>query len=206
MDTHQPYYWRRLTQEERAKILAERQRYTRPWHGPPHYVSDDGLYLISAACFEHVPIIGRSAERMANFEAELLKVIADYSEQIFAWVVLPNHYHALVLTSDVIGLLRAIGRLHGWTSFKWNGEDNKRGRQSWHRAAEAAMKGEGHFCATLNYVLHNAVRHGYVARWQDWPYCNAAEYLAEVGEKEAKRRWLKYPILDYGKNWDPPEL
>jgi putative transposase len=68
------------------------------------------------------------------------------------------------------------------------------------------MKSARHFWATLNYVLNNAVRHGYVERWQDWSYSNAVQYLAEVGHDEAERRWREYPVLDYGKDWDPPEL
>jgi putative transposase len=68
------------------------------------------------------------------------------------------------------------------------------------------MKSERHFYATLNYVLHNAVRHGYVERWQDWPYSNAGQYLANVDHEEAERRWREYPILDYGNDWDPPGM
>jgi len=120
--------------------------------------------------------------------------------------VLPNHYHLFVHATDVKALLRELGMLHGRTSHRWNGEENRRGRQVWHRAAETAMKSERHYWATLNYVLLNAVRHGYVERWQDWPYSNAAQYLAEVGRDEAERHWRKYPILDYGNDWDPPEM
>lgn len=68
------------------------------------------------------------------------------------------------------------------------------------------MKSERHFYAALNYVLHNAVRHGYVEHWQDWPYSNAAQYLENIGRVECLRRWNEYPILDFGKDWDPPEL
>ena len=60
--------------------------------------------------------------------------------------------------------------------------------------------------ASMNYIFHNAVHHGYVARWQDWPYSNAVEYLAEVGREVAERRWQTYPICDYSKDWDPPEM
>jgi putative transposase len=76
----------------------------------------------------------------------------------------------------------------------------------WYNAAETAIKSERHFWASLNYVLHNAVRHGYVERWQDWPYSNAAQYLEQVGRATAEYRWREYPILDYGAQWDPPEL
>jgi putative transposase len=200
------YYWRRLTPEQRQAALAERQRHGRPWHGPPHYVSDCGLYLVTAACYEHKPVIGCSLQRMATFEAQLLDAAATQAESIFAWIVLPNHYHLLVQSSQVKALLTALGQLHGRTSHQWNGEEGCRGRKVWHRAAETAMKSERHFWATLNYVLHNAVRHGYAERWQDWPFSNAASYLAEIGRGEAERRWREYPILDYGRDWDPPEL
>jgi putative transposase len=143
---------------------------------------------------------------MAAFESELLATLGQHSRQVFAWVVLPNHYHALLHSADVWTLLKAVGQLHGRMSFCWNGEEGCRGRHVWHRAAETEIKSEGHFWAAMNYVLHNAVRHGYVERWQDWPYSNAAEYLADVGRECAERRWRSYPLLDLGKDWDPPEL
>ena len=202
----QMYRWRRMTPEQRKEALKHRQRCRLPWHGPPHYESDAEQYLITTACFEHKPVIGASSARMAEFESELLVTTKRACQQVVAWTVLPNHYHLLVHATDVKALLRELGMLHGRTSHRWNGEENRRGRQVWHRAAETAMKSERHYSATLNYVLHNAVRHGYVERWQDWPYSNAAQYLAEVGRDEAERDWRKYPILDYGNEWDPPEL
>lgn len=58
----------------------------------------------------------------------------------------------------------------------------------------------------LNYVHHNPVRHGYVERWTDWQWSSAADYLAQTGAREAKRAWREYPLHDYGKNWDDPEM
>lgn len=103
-------------------------------------------------------------------------------------------------------MLRSIGQLHGRTSFYWNGDDKQRGRKVWHNVAETAMKSEGHFYASVNYVLHNAVHHGYVEKWTDWPYCNARDYLQEQGRERALEVWKQYPLHDYGKSWDPPEL
>jgi putative transposase len=200
------YCWRRMTPDQRKAALEHRRENQLPWHGPPHYVSESGLYLITAACYEHRPHLAAAPQRLAEFEAELLNEIAAQSRQTFAWVVLPNHYHVLVDAPDVKALLAALGLVHGRTSYRWNGEDDRRGRHVWHRAVETGMKSERHFWASFNYVLHNAVRHGYVERWQDWPYSNAARYLAEVGREGAERRWREYPILDYGKDWDPPEL
>jgi len=143
---------------------------------------------------------------MGAFEKDLLDALRELCPAIFAWIVLPNHYHALIENRDVKRLLRRLGRLHGRTSYEWNGEERSRGRKVWFNAAETAMKSEAHFWATMNYVLHNAVRHRYVERWTDWPFCNANAYLESVGRQEATRIWMEYPVLDYGKDWDPPEL
>jgi putative transposase len=61
---------------------------------------------------------------------------------------------------------------------------------------------EGHFWSSLNYVHHNPVKHGYVSKWQDWPFSSAGEYLKTAGKEKAEMIWRKYPILDYGKDWD----
>jgi|SRR5271154_1070318 len=200
------YDWRRMSAEQRNEVLEHRQRQRLPWHGPPHYSSDSDYYLITAACFEHRPHIGHTPERLAEFEAELLQSAEKQRHQIFGWIVLPNHYHLLLNARSLEALLRALKLLHGRTAHRWNGEDQRRGRQVWHRVAETVIKSEGHFIATLKYLLHNAIRHGYVDRWQDWPYSSADQYLSEIGREEAEDRWRKYPVLDYGNNWDPPEM
>ena len=200
------YRWRKMTASQREEVFEYRRRRRVPWHSPPHYVDEPGLYMITAACFEHRPIIGYTPKRMAEFEQALIDMMQSLCRSVFAWNVLPNHYHALVHVPDVKALLGGLGRLHGRTSFQWNGIENCRGRNTWFNAAETAMKSERHFWASLNYVLHNAVHHGYVGRWQDWPYSNAEQYLADVGHEEVLRRWREYPVLDYGKDWVPPDV
>jgi len=54
----------------------------------------------------------------------------------------------------------------------------------------------------MNYVHHNPVHHGYVQRWQDWPWSSATAFLEKVGAEKAREIWQEYPILDYGKKWD----
>jgi putative transposase len=168
------YHWRQLSPRHRQEVLQTRQRSRKPWHSPPHYTSETDLYMITAACYEHRPILGESPERMSQFEDDLLGTVRDVATDIFAWNLLPNHYHLLLRSIDIRGLLKRLGRLHGRTSFRWNGEDKQRGRKVWFNTAETAIKSERHFWASLNYVLNNAVHHGYVQRWQDGPFSNAA--------------------------------
>lgn len=143
---------------------------------------------------------------MSTFTGAWLEVLDAHCPRVAAWVVLPNHYHALVVTGDVLQLLHALGRLHGRTSHDWNGEENARGRQVWCNAAETVIKSEGHYFATLNYVHHNSVKHRYASRWTDWPWSSAGDFLHAVPREEAERIWKAYPIGDYGAGWDDAEL
>jgi putative transposase len=201
------YLWRQLNQKQREELLAWRKERQHPWHSPPHRPNFGHLrFLISAACYEHHHHIGKSLERMDNFTRDLLAVFAAHANRTDAWCVLPNHYHALVEAPDIKLLLRELGRLHGRTSHVWNGEEKTRGRKVFFRAVERAMRSDRHYWATLNYIHHNPVRHGYVERWTDWRWSSATDYLAQTGVTEAKRVWQEYPLGDYGKDWDEPRM
>ena len=143
---------------------------------------------------------------MQAFSDSLLALFERHHAQVHAWCVLPNHYHALIETRDMLGVLADLGKLHGRLSFLWNGEEAARGRQVWCGVSERYMRNDGHFWATMNYVHNNPVHHGYVAKWQDWPFSSATEYLAESGRPFVEEIWRKYPVLDYGKGWDDAEL
>ncbi len=200
------YQWRSLTPKERAELLAWRRLRQNPWHSPPHRPNfGNSCFHITAACYEHQDYIGQNPERMDEFTRNLLALLAENANQTFAWCVLPNHYHALVESFDILSLLRQIGLFHGRTSYAWNGEENARGRKVFFRTVDRAMRSERHFFATLNYVHHNPVHHGYAERWTEWRWSSAAEYLAQTSIAEAKRIWREYPIGKYGKGWDDPE-
>lgn len=206
-DPNTMYRWRKWTPEQRKTIITQRRQRHQPGHSPAHIAAaHTSIYLITAACFEHAPIIGTTEERIATFSSQLCELMNQHCRSVFAWVVLPNHYHVLGDVIDLDALFKAIGKLHGRTSFEWNGEDNCRGRQTWCKAAETAMKSEGHFYASRNYLLHNPVHHGYCAKWIEWPFSSAAEFLESIGRGQALRFWQSYPLFDYGKDWDPPTL
>ena len=197
------YAWRQMTDKQRDEALRLRQLCRHPWHSPPHWQSQTRRYHVIAACYEHAPVIGVSPERLSSFSRALLQTVQPFCEQTHAWVVLPNHYHALFTTLDILSLLAALGRLHGRTSHHWNGEDGRRGRQVWCKAAETGMKFERHFWATMNYIHNNPVRHKCADRWQDWPFGSACDYLDAVGADQARKVWQEYPIGNYDKEWDP---
>jgi putative transposase len=126
------YEWRKMSDEERIQVLAERKSRRLPWHSPPHLEFTGFVtFIITAACYEHKNIIGKNPARMAEFEIKLLNACENIDSKIFAWCILPNHYHLLVRTDNIKQLRKEIGRLHGRSARFWNQEDNASGRQVW---------------------------------------------------------------------------
>ena len=139
---------------------------------------------------------------MLDFEHDILEACTTAGADLFAWCILPNHYHLLARTDRIKVLRKEIGKVHGRTARMWNLEDKHPGRKVWFNYFDRDMRSRRHYLASLNYVHHNAVHHGYVEKWQDWPYSSVHQFLEAVGRHEAERIWNEYPILDYGKGWD----
>lgn len=197
------YDYRKMTPEQQREVVEYRQKQQRPFHSPPHWeFQGQRQFIISAACYEHTPVIGKTLSRMTECEAALLAACEKYVTAIYAWCILPNHYHLLIQTDSIKALRHEIGRFHGRKSFAWNGEDGCRGRQVWHNCFDREIKSHGHFWASVNYIHHNPVKHGYVEKWQDWIWSSAADFLERLGKEKALAIWRAFPTLDYGKKWD----
>jgi putative transposase len=196
------YEWRKMTPAERAASLAVRQKQHFPWHSPPHLdLEGEKIYLLTSSCYEHQPIIGVSSKRLGECEHAILE-LCESCCQIFAWCVLPSHYHLLLRTEQIKELRRLLGLWHGRSSRAWNLEEQRTGRKVWFNCFERVLKSKGHFYASLNYVHHNPVKHGLVKHWQDWPFSSARLFLKTVGRERAKSIWRDYPLLEYGDKWD----
>ena len=197
------YKWRQMTDEEREWALQDRMAKGNPWHSPPHWdLEGERIYILSATCYEHQNIIGEKNGRMAECAEGILSICDENCEKIYAWCVLPSHYHLLFLTGCIKELRSALGLYHGRFSRAWNLEDDRVGRQVWHNCFERPIKSERHFYASLNYVHHNPVKHGYANKWREWPFGSAREFLQRMGEERAGEIWREYPVLDYGEKWD----
>lgn len=200
------YNWRKMSEKERADALAFRKQRQFPWHSPPHRIGTTNFYHICGTCYEHHPIIGLTPQRMTEFSDALLSKVTDFSSKIYAWCVLPNHYHLCLYFENFPALKKRIGKLHGTMSYQWNGEENKRGRQVWFTFTDRNIRNTRHFWVTMNYVHNNPVHHEYVKKWQDWPYSSADDFIAKMGKEKTREIWKEYPVRDYGKGWDDPEI
>src|SRR5437870_11578664 len=104
------YNWREMSPEEQARALELRRARHLPWHSPPHLdLQGHRPYLISAACYSHHHIIGKSAERMTDCEESLLELYRNCCLALYAWCLLPNHYHCLIRTHNIDQVRQELG-------------------------------------------------------------------------------------------------
>lgn len=95
---------------------------------------------------------------------------------VWAWCLMPNHVHLILVPSDEDGLRRALSRVHRI----YAGRVHERLRRTGHfwqgRYGSVAMD-EAHLCAAFRYVALNPVRAGLVERACDWPWSSARAQL-----------------------------
>ncbi len=197
-----PYEYRRLTPEERAEVVRQRKERGYPLHSPPHPFRGEHCYLISAANYEHKPIMA-SPERRTELEARLLEALAAVHAEAIAWVVLPNHYHALVNVESLASVSAALQRVHGSTSHAWNLADGMTSKRTvWLRFTDRAIRNDSHFEASFNYIHFNPVKHRYVDDAYEWPWSSLDRYLEMQGREWLRARWRANPPGDMGRGWD----
>jgi putative transposase len=191
------YDWRKMSNQERWRVVGQRRRLHKPHHAPPQYGNLDGLVILTAACFEHRPLM-EGLDRRRNFSLSLLELMDRLAAEVHAWTVLTNHYHILMEPGRPVTLRPEFGKLHGRTSRRWNVEDATPGRQCWYHSFERPIRGRSHYYRSLNYIHHNAVKHGFCTTWQDWETGSAREFLKCHGRDYALELWRAYSIRSYG--------
>ena len=138
------YEYRKMTPEQKAAVVAERIARGYPWHAPPHFAEGVNTYVLTAACFEHQEILTTSS-RLDEFTEALVRGIEQQvNGKLYAWVVLPNHYH-LLAELDLATFRGWIGRLHNGKSTQWNREDGTPGRKVWYRFSDRKIRNDRHF-------------------------------------------------------------
>jgi putative transposase len=195
------YEWRKMTKEERKQVLRDRMDAGKNWHSPTHFKKGEWFH-VTAACYEHRPLIGKSEARLERFTRDLLRVFRMPFAESRAWCVLPNHYHVLARLFVQARVRQELGRLHGRNSHQWNVEEDRTGRKCFHRCLCKEIKSEAHWWSTLNYIHHNPVKHKLVDTWRDWKFSSARRYLAETPRQTVCAVWKEYPIKGMGENWD----
>ncbi len=94
----------------------------------------------------------------------------------WAYALMPNHVHAILVPSDEDGLRAALAPTHR----RYAGLINARRRKTghfWQGRYGAAVMDEEHLAAAFRYILRNPVETGLSAQPEGWRWSSAAAYL-----------------------------
>ena len=188
---------------------------------PPHVYEDNTCYFISASIVRRQRLLDTDAKRVLVRDV-LKRAIEQYGIRLYAWVILANHYHLLLKTSDVAPIYKFIKRLHGDSAIRLNKLDSTPGRRVWYQYFDRFPRSERDFWTCFNYIHINPIKHGYVqvsdgalvvegkrakiaaGHTLDVHQCLAQYshssyhyYVREYGEEFLTDAWMRYPIPDY---------
>jgi putative transposase len=147
-------------------------------HNPPHLFRSGAIYMLTASTYQREPLI-YEARRKADWRDAFLRSAGLYQWEVIAWVVLDNHYHAIVRSPEDAGSLsRFIASYHKFTARHWNEEDGLPGRQVWWNYWDTCIHAERDYRTRLRYVFWNPAKHGLVERPEDYPFSSYRDFLS----------------------------
>ena len=178
-----------------------------------HYLVDDSVFPIfmTTTITKWIPLFSDSGLAVRAL-AILEKVREEYKASFIAYVLMPNHIHAIIKTSSKGDLSMIIKRWKAlsarliinfcetsypdWLAvFGNSAREYKRtpqmNYQVWQpRFDEFAIRTEKQILTKINYIHRNPLKHQVVDRIEDYPYSSVHDYLG------AKNRYLKVePLL-----------
>lgn len=190
-----------MCKQQKEDVIAYRKLQNLPLHSPPHLEDGTKTYLITAATYEHKMIMEDERRRIELEEDLINKVSRIDDSMIFAWAVLPNHYHILVKT-DLSLLRKTLSRIHNGFSTRWNREDNCAGRKVWHRFSDRHIRNEAHYWASVSYIHKNPVKHGYASVLSEWTTSSFNIFQENIGKDRMSLILQNYPVDEMGAGWD----
>ncbi len=97
--------------------------------------------------------------------------------QVWAWCLMPNHVHLILVPTDPDGLRRALAPVHRRYAGRVHARQQRTGH-FWQGRYGAVAMDEEYLVAALRYVSLNPVRARLVKRAQDWPWSSTRAHLA----------------------------
>ena len=116
--------------------------------------------------------------------------------EVWAYCLMPNHVHLIMVPQDADGLRRAISETHRRFTRRINLREGWQGHL-WQERFHSFLLDETHLLAAARYVENNPVRAGLCAHAEDWPWSSVRAHLR--GEDDGLARVA--PLLAMVGNW-----
>ena len=139
--------------------------------------------------------------RYLRLAAELLQ---DVNLEIWAYCLMPNHMHAIVVPRCNESLSKFFAQLHRRYARGTNRRNEWRGHL-WQERFYSVVMDESHTLCAMRYVERNPVRAGLCQRAQDWPWSSARGNLNLTPDPLIDRRRTQPLIANWREYLQRPE-
>jgi len=150
-----------------------------------------------------------------DYEAYLSLVgqwCAQEGVSVWAYCLMPNHVHLIVVPSTEAGLARALGEAHRRYTRRVNFREGWRG-YLWQGRFGSVVMDEPHLMAAARYVERNPVRAKLAERAEQWRWSSAGLHVRRRRDPLTESGWLRERTAGWVCTWgqylhedDDPEL
>ena len=137
---------------------------------PPHLFMANWFYMLTGSIYKQQPLI-RSNNQKKEWINAILTASELYHWKIIAWVVLDNHYHAILKSPQKSpdNLPKFVASYHKFTARQWNEQEGLAGRKVWWNYWDTCIRSNDDYLNRLQYVFWNPVKHGLVQEPAEYP-------------------------------------
>ena len=146
----------------------------------------EALHFITCSCYHRLPFLAAPVPK-ETVEAILEQTRARHEARIYAYVLMPEHFHLLINEPSSILVAQFLKALKQVTSRKLRGDRP----QFWQeRYFDANIRGEKDRSEVIRYIHRNPVKRGLVNNPEDWEWSSFRHYFTgEKGRIEIESEW-----------------
>ena len=165
--------------------------------GLPHHVLQRGVR--SLAIFHSDADWQAYVQLLATFTAR-------HGVQVWAWCLMTNHVHLVLVPTQERSLARAIGETHRRYTRAVNFREKVRGHLFQERFHSFPIQDDRHLLAVVRYVECNPVRAHMVARAVDHPWSSARHHATGASDRLVRTSPIQQLAPDWARVLQEAEL
>ena len=151
---------------------------------PKHYNIENALYFLTTHCAEGVEPFRREAACDA-FVTMLGQKQKALGFGLYAYVLMPNHYHMILRLPEDITIWKLMNYINGASSRAVNNIVKKKYAHIWQGGFhDVVVRTAQEFAVKVNYIHNNPVAWELVERPEEYVYSSSRYYLRHFGSSQ----------------------
>ena len=113
------------------------------------------------------------------FIEKLKPKVSEYSASVFAYCLMPNHFHFLIRQNSEIPIYKIFNDVNNSYVKHYNFKYNRKGYLYQSELNHKHVKDNNHLIALCQYIHYNPVKAGLVKNPHDWRFSNFLEWIGK---------------------------